>query len=238
MAQKYENVKVKILRYNPEKDKKPYWQSFQLQVESDATILDILNEIHWKIDGSLAYRRSCRSAICGSCAMKVNGENVLACETPLYKYKGKTLRIEPLPGFLILKDLVVDLEGFFEKLKRVKPYLILDKPLPDKEYIQSPQEFEEIREAAVCILCAACTSSCPSLWANDNYLGPAALLKAFRFTFDTRDDGAVERLDIINDRNGIWRCHTIFNCMEACPKHIKITEYLSRLKVKAVENSL
>jgi len=233
-----EKAYVKILRYNPEKDKKPHWQNFEIEVEHDATILDILNEIHWHHDGTLSYRRSCRSAICGSCAMKINGQNSLACETPMHKFKGNKIKIEPLPGFPIIKDLVVDMEGFFEKLKAVKPYLIVDKPLPDKEFIQKPEDFELIREASTCILCGACTSSCPSLWANENYLGPAALLKAYRFIFDTRDDGTLERIDIVNDKNGIWRCHTIFNCMEACPKNIKITEYLSRIKVKVVENSI
>jgi len=232
------NVKVKILRYNPEKDKKPFWQPFEVEIEPDATILDILNEIRWKLDGTLAFRRSCRSAICGSCAMKVNGSNILACETPLHRFKGKALKIEPLPGFRIIKDLVVDLDSFFDKMNRVRPYLLLDKPMPDKEFIQSPEEFEEIREACICILCGACTSSCPSMWSNDDYLGPAALLKAYRFIFDSRDDAADERIDIVNDKNGIWRCHTIFNCIEACPKHIKITEYLSKLKVKAVETSI
>ncbi|MCK5058240.1 MAG: succinate dehydrogenase iron-sulfur subunit [Candidatus Aminicenantes bacterium] len=232
------NVKVKILRYNPEKDKKPFWQPYEVKIEPDATILDILNEIRWKLDGTLAFRRSCRSAICGSCAMKVNGRNILACETPMHRFKGRGLKIEPLPGFRIIKDLVVDLDSFFEKMNRVRPYLLLDKPIPDKEFIQSPEEFEEIREVCICILCGACTSSCPSVWSNEEYLGPAALLKAYRFIFDSRDDAADERIDIVNDKNGIWRCHTIFNCMEACPKHIKITEYLSRLKVKAVENSI
>jgi succinate dehydrogenase / fumarate reductase iron-sulfur subunit len=231
-------INVKILRYNPEKDGKPHWQRYEVEIASDSTILDILNEIHWRLDGTLAYRRSCRSAICGSCAMKVNGSNILACETPLHRFKGKPLKIEPLPGFRIIKDLVVDLDSFFEKMNRVRPYLLLDKPIPDKEFVQSPEEFEEIREACICILCGSCTSSCPSLWANDDYLGPAALLKAYRFIFDSRDDAGDERIDIINDKNGIWRCHTIFNCMEACPKHIKITEYLSKLKVKAVENSI
>jgi succinate dehydrogenase / fumarate reductase iron-sulfur subunit len=231
-------VKVKVLRYNPVTDKKPHWQNYDVDVEEDVTILDVLNEIHWNIDGTLAYRRSCRSAICGSCAMKVNGRNVLACETPLHAFKGNKLKIEPLPGFKILKDLVVDLDDFFAKLERIKPYLILNKPVPDKEFRQSPQDFEQIRDAVNCILCAACTSSCPSLWGNNDYLGPAALLKAYRFIFDTRDDGTDERLDIIDDRDGIWRCHVIFNCMEACPKDIKITEYLSRLKVKAAENSI
>lgn len=231
-------IKVKVLRYEPEKDKKPYWKNYDLEVDPDYTILDILNDIHWNIDGTLAYRRSCRSAICGSCAMKVNGQNVLACETPMHQFKGNKLKIEPLPGFKIVKDLVVDMDAFFEKLNRIKPYLILDKPIPDKEFLQSPREFEEIVDAINCILCGACTSSCPSLWGNDDYLGPAAMLKAYRYIFDSRDDGADERLDIINDRNGIWRCHTIFNCMEACPKNIKITEYLSKLKVKATENSI
>ncbi len=116
--------------------------------------------------------------------------------------------------------------------------MILKKPIPDKEFIQTPEQFEKIRETVLCILCGACTSSCPSLWGNENYLGPAALLKAYRFIFDSRDDGVMERIDIINDKNGIWRCHTIFNCMESCPKNINITEFISKLKVKAVENSL
>lgn len=231
------NVNVKILKYDPENDKKPYWKAYNVDVDEELTILDLLNEIHWQHDGTLSYRRSCRSAICGSCAMKVNGQNVLACETPMHRFKG-TLKIEPLPGFKIIKDLVVDMDEFFDKLERVKPYLMLKKPIPDKEFIQTPEEFEAIRDSANCILCGACTSSCPSLWANEDYLGPAALLKAYRFIFDTRDDGEDERIDIVNDRNGIWRCHVIFNCMEACPKHIKITEYLSRLKVKATENSI
>jgi len=228
---------IKILRYDPAVDSKPHWEEYEMELDPEATILDVLNEIHWNIDGKLAYRRSCRSAICGSCAMKVNGQNVLACETPIHRFKGK-IKIEPLPGFTIIKDLVVDMESFFEKMNKVKPYLILDRPVPDKEFKQMPEEFEQIREAATCILCGACTSSCPSLWANENYMGPAALLKAYRYIFDTRDDAANERIDIVNDKNGIWRCHTIFNCMEACPKSIKITEYLSRLKVKVTENSI
>lgn len=232
-----EKREIKILRYDPAADKKPHWVDYTGEYDPESTILDVLNEIHWKLDGSLAYRRSCRSAICGSCAMKVNGRNVLACETPIHNFRGK-IRIEPLPGFAIIKDLVVDMDAFFEKLKKIKPYIVIDKPLPDKEFRQSPAEFEYIGDSVTCILCGACTSSCPSLWGNEDYLGPAALLKAYRFIFDTRDDAANERIDIVNDKNGIWRCHTIFNCMEACPKDIKITEYLSRLKVKVAENSI
>ncbi len=232
-----EKVNVKVLRYNPDTDDKHYWKDYEFEMDSSLTILDLVNEIHWKHDGTLAYRRSCRSSICGSCAMKVNGRNILACETPMHMF-GTKFKIEPLPGFKIIKDLVVDLDDFFAKMERIKPYLILNKQTPDKEFHQTPEEFEEIREAANCILCAACTSSCPSTWSNEDYLGPAAMLKAYRYVFDSRDDGADERLDIMNDRNGIWRCHTIFNCIEACPKHIKITEYLSRLKVKMTENSI
>jgi len=231
------NITAKIQRYNPEQDKRPRWQDFRLEVDDESTILDILNEIHWKIDGTLAYRRSCRSSICGSCAMNVNGCNVLACETPLHRF-GNKLKIKPLPGFAVLKDLVVDLEPFFAKLRRIKPYLIVKRPIPDKEFLQSTEQFEEIGESTLCILCAACSSACPSSWPNEDYIGPAALLKAYRYIFDSRDDGSDDRLDIINDKNGVWRCHTIFNCMEACPKKIKITEYLSRLKVKILENSL
>jgi len=231
------DITVKILRYQPEKDEKPRWQEFAVSVDDESTVLAVLNEIHWKHAGTLAYRRSCRSSICGSCAMKVNGRNVLACETPIHRF-GDRIRIEPLSGFRILKDLVVDLEPFFAKLKRIKPYLIVDKPLPDKEFKQTPAELEQIGESTLCILCAACSAACPSSWPNSEYLGPAALLKAYRFIFDSRDDGADQRLEIVNDKNGVWRCHTIFNCMEACPKKIKITEYLSRLKLKVVENSL
>ena len=230
-------VKVRIQRYLPEKSAEPFWQEYKLQVDEEATVLDVLNEIHWHMDGSLAYRRSCRSSICGSCAVKVNGRNILACETPIHRL-GRKLKIEPLPGFAIIKDLVVDFDEFFAKLKRIKPWLITDQPLPDKEYLQSQEEVKQISEAATCILCGACTSSCPSLWPNPEYLGPAALLKAYRFVFDSRDSGQEERLEIVNDRNGIWRCHTIFNCMEACPKKITITDCLSKLKIKVTENSL
>ncbi|HNX96952.1 MAG TPA: 2Fe-2S iron-sulfur cluster-binding protein, partial [Candidatus Aminicenantes bacterium] len=156
---------VRIQRYQPESDRKPHWQVFHPEVDEEATVLDVLGEIHWKIDGTLAYRRSCRSAICGSCAMKVNGRNVLACETPASQF-GTRLKIEPLPGFPILKDLVVDLEDFFAKLERIRPYLILKRPVPEKEFRQTPAQFDEIGESTLCILCAACTSSCPSLWPN------------------------------------------------------------------------
>ncbi len=231
-------IKTEILRYNPSVDKKPYWKEYTLEIEQGVTILDVLNEIHWHMDGTLTFRRSCRSAICGSCAMKVNGCNVLACETPLHMFIGKTIKIEPLPGFSVVRDLVVDMDSFFEKIQIVKPFLVLKKSTPAKEFVQTPEEFELIREAANCILCGACTSSCPSLWANDGYIGPAALLKAARFVYDSRDDACSERLEIVNCKNGLWRCHTIFNCVEACPKHIKITDYLSKLKVSALSGKV
>lgn len=231
-------ILIKIQRYDPQKDTKPAWKSYNIRVQKDWTILNILNHIRWNIDGTLAYRRSCGSAICGSCAMQVNGQNVLTCKTPFIQFKKNKLNIKPLPGFDIIKDLVVDMDPFFDTIHRIKPYLITDKPLPDKEFLQNPESYEAIRESILCILCGACTSACPSLWANKNFLGPASLLKAYRYIFDSRDDAASLRLEILNGKNGLWRCHTIFNCMEACPKNINITEFISRLKVFASLHSV
>lgn len=221
----------KILRYNPEVDKKIYYKTYSLDASENRSILDCLNEIKWHIDGSLTFRRSCGHGMCGSCAMNINGINRLACQT-LIKDTGYKVQIEPLKSFPIIRDLVVDLTCFFESYQQIIPYLINNSSVNDKERLQSSEEQNLIEEAASCILCASCTSSCPSFWADNNYLGPSALLKAYRFIFDSRDEAKSERLKIINSRQGIWKCHTIFNCMEACPKEINITESISRLKLK------
>ncbi len=226
----------RIFRYQPERSEKPYYDEFEIEVHEGMTVLDALNYIHWKIDGTLAYRRSCRSEICGSCAVRINGKNRLACKTQVLFLKGKVITIEPLPGLPVIKDLVVDFDPFFRNLERVKPYLIRYSPDPEEEHIQYPEQRELIAEPVLCILCGACTTSCPSFWANEEYLGPAALLKAYRFIFDSRDEGTKERLDIINDKNGLWRCHAIFNCVEACPKDINITYYIKKLQNLAVDS--
>lgn len=206
------------------------YQDFKVEVLPGWTVLDALNEIKWNQDGTLTYRRSCRHGICGSCAMKINGINGLACETQIKDLKKGTIHVDPLPGFKVLKDLAVDMDPFFELLEEIKPYLINDSAPPDKERIQSEEEFSHISSAINCILCAACTSSCPSYWTDKNYLGPAALLKAYRFLFDSRDNGGAERIGAIDNRHGLWRCHTIINCVDACPKNLAPTEAISKLK--------
>ncbi len=231
-------VQLKVFRYNPEKDKKPHFEKYEVDIEKGWTILDALNEIKWHQDGTLAYRRSCRHEICGSCAMTINGENALACSTQIEELKTSTITVAPLHSFPIIKDLVVDMDDFFNKLIATKPFLINNKPFPAREMKQSPEQRKIIDEDTNCILCACCTSSCPTYWTNKNYLGPAALVKAHRFIFDSRDDGVAERLKIIDDRNGAWQCHTIFNCVEVCPKSINVTQAIAEVKKAAVKSKI
>lgn len=232
--------KFKILRYNPEKDKLPYFQNFTVEGNETMTILDCLHKIKWEQDGTLSFRRSCAHGICGSDGVKVNGRNMLACSILMQKLNWKkTITIEPLPAAPIIKDLIVDMTDFYNKQETVKPYLINSTPVAgDTERLQSNEDAEMLFESAKCIMCGCCTTSCPSTWTNENYLGPAAMLKAYRFIFDTRDEAADERLDIIDTPDGIWRCHTIFNCIEACPKEINITWHLSQLKKRLSQREL
>jgi succinate dehydrogenase / fumarate reductase iron-sulfur subunit len=230
-------VTFRVLRYNPEKDNEPHFQDFTIEASENMTVLDCLHKIKWDLDGTLSFRRSCAHGVCGSDGMRINGRNRLACSILLkdLNFK-KTITIEPLPAMPIVKDLILDMSDFYGKYEAVKPYLITKTPPPaDGERRQSNEDAEKLFESAKCILCACCTTSCPSTWTNDNYIGPAALLKAYRFVFDTRDEAADERLDIIDTPDGLWRCHTIFNCIEACPKEINITWHISQLK-KAVSN--
>ncbi len=229
-------VRIKIQRYDPEKNKE-YFQEYTLEKEPFASILDCLNDIKWHQDETLAFRRSCGHAMCGSCAMNINNKNELACHT-LLKDVGDYVVLKPLPSFPVIKDLVVDLDKFYQKFAKIKPYFINNEPVSDKERLQSPEEQLVIDESTQCIMCASCTSSCPSFWADDEYLGPAALLKAYRFIFDSRDRASEERLRIINDKHGVFRCHTIFNCNEACPKDINITACISKLKVALTTTKL
>jgi len=220
----------KILRFDPAKHAKPVYAEFKLACDPMERILTALNRIKWEQDGSLSYRRSCGHAICGSCGMTIQGASRLACRTLVKDIAGDVITVEPLKGFAVLKDLVVDMEHFYRNMRAVTPWFVNDSPKPPKERLQSAKQQEEIDDAAKCILCGCCTSSCPSYWKNESYLGPAALLKAWRFVADTRDEAADKRLDAVNGTNGVWRCHTIFNCMEACPKEIDIPAALSKLK--------
>lgn len=225
-------VTLSILRFDPEKDEKPYRKDYTIDVEPTFRILDCLDKVKWDIDGSLTYRRSCSHGICGSDAMKINGKNMLACQVLVQDFKKKYITIDPLPAMPIIKDLVVDMDDFFAKYDVIKPYLITKSQPPVKERYQSQEDRALIDEAVNCILCGACSASCPSLWTNDAYLAPAALLKAYRFIFDSRDEDDGERMNIIDSPDGLWRCHTIFNCVEVCPKEINITWHLSQLKKK------
>jgi succinate dehydrogenase / fumarate reductase iron-sulfur subunit len=222
-------IHYRIKRFDPAADKKPYFKDYDVELEPTDRVLDGLNKIKWEQDGTLTYRRSCAHGVCGSDAMRVNGRNRLAC-TLLVKDAGSKLTIEPLLGMTVIKDLVVDMDNFFRKYKEVKPYLINHDAPPAAERLQSPEQRAVFDDSTKCILCAACTTSCPPYWANKEFVGPAAIVNAHRFIFDSRDQGAAERLDILNQREGVWRCRTIFNCTEACPRHIKITQAIEDVK--------
>ncbi len=222
-------VHVKIQRFNPEVDKAPYWSEHDLEAEPTDRVLDVINQVKWFQDGSLAYRRSCAHGICGSDAMRINGRNRLACKV-LVKDAGSKITVQPLMGLPIIKDLVVDMEGFFAKYRSIKPYLITNEPEPERERLQSPEDRERFDDTTKCILCAACTTSCPSFWARGEYVGPAAIVQAHRFIFDTRDQAAQERLQVLSEPDGIWRCRTIYNCTEACPRGIQVTKAIAEVK--------
>ncbi|MGB9521353.1 MAG: succinate dehydrogenase iron-sulfur subunit, partial [Anaerolineales bacterium] len=221
---------VKILRYNPEKDKRPRYHTYHVEAEPTDRVLDVLEKIKGYQDGSLTFRRSCAHGICGSDAMRINGMNRLACKTLVKDLKSNKIVIEPLLGLPLIKDLIVDMKPFFEHYQSVKPYLINDEPPPLTERLQSPEERERFDDTTKCILCAACTTSCPSFWSNGQYVGPAAIVNAHRFIFDSRDRAAGERLRILSDQFGVYRCHTIFNCTLACPREIQITKAIGEVK--------
>ena len=227
-------VTIKVLRFNSESDAEPTYRSYQVQVEPTDRVLDALNMIKWYQDGSLTYRRSCAHGVCGSDAMRINGVNRLACKV-LMRDVGQRVTVEPLMGFRVIKDLVVDMEPFFAQYRSVFPYLINDDRPPQRERLQSVEDREIFDDTTKCILCAACTTSCPSFWANEEFVGPAAIVNAHRFIFDSRDEGAARRLERLNGREGVWRCRTIFNCTEACPRGINITQAILEVSGAIVE---
>jgi succinate dehydrogenase / fumarate reductase iron-sulfur subunit len=221
-------VTLRIQRFNPETDTKPYYREYTVEVEPTDRVLDALNYVKWYQDGSLTFRRSCAHGVCGSDAMRINGRNRLACKV-LIKDLGPKITIEPLLGFRIIRDLVVDMEPFFAQYRTVMPYLINEEPPPVRERLQSPEERALYDDTTKCILCACCTSACPIFWTNE-WLGPAAIVNAHRFLFDSRDRANEERLAILNQRFGVWRCRTIFNCTEACPRGIQVTNAIEQVK--------
>jgi succinate dehydrogenase / fumarate reductase iron-sulfur subunit len=228
-------VELRILRYDPERDRRPHEESYHVDAGPMDRVLDLLHQVKYEQDGTLTFRRSCGHGICGSDAMLINGRNRLACKIRVDQLGGKRISVAPLPGLPVMKDLVVDMEAFFAKFRSVQPFLINEGVAPVRERRQSAHDRERFDDTTKCILCAACTSSCPSFWAQPAYVGPAAIVNAHRFIFDTRDDAAEERLEILADKDGVWRCRTIFNCTDACPRGIHITQAILEVSRAIVE---
>jgi succinate dehydrogenase / fumarate reductase iron-sulfur subunit len=232
-------VHLKIKRFDPDKDKKPYWGEYDVDAEETDRVLDALQTVKWTIDGTLNFRRSCAHGICGSDAMRINGRNVLACKLLVRDaVQNGGFTIEPILGLRVLKDLIVDMEPFFAQYRAVMPYLVNDEDPGPRERLQSTEDRARYDDTTKCILCAACTTSCPSFWARGDYVGPAAIVQAHRFIFDSRDQAAEDRLQILGDANGVWRCRTIFNCTEACPRGIQVTRAIGEVKKALVTGKL
>jgi len=232
-------VTLKIFRYHPERDKKFHYESYSLEADETDRILDLLEKVKGQQDGTLSFRRSCAHGVCGSDAMRINGRNMLACKT-LVRDVGDKITVEPLLGLKVIKDLIVDMEPFFDNYKKVLPYFVNNSPLPadGKERYQSIEARARFDETTKCILCAACTTSCPSYWANGEYFGPAAIVTAHRFIFDSRDEAAAERMHIMGETDGTARCHTVFNCTMACPREIQITKAIGEVKMAMVTGKI
>ncbi len=228
-------VTLKIFRYNPEVDKTFHYETYSLEADETDRVLDLLEKVKGYNDGTLSFRRSCAHGICGSDALRINGRNMLACKA-LVRDVGDRITVEPILGLKVVKDLIVDMEPFFDNYKKVLPWFINDSPLPadGKERLQSPEQRARFDDTTKCILCACCTTSCPSFWASDDYLGPAALVTAHRFIFDSRDEAAAERMEIVSATSGVARCHTAFNCTLACPREIQITKAIGELKMATI----
>src|SRR6476660_9751147 len=232
-------MRFSIYRYDPDKDSAPRMQDYDVALEpTDRMLLDALTRIK-SVDDSVSYRRSCREGICGSDAMNINGKNGLACITKLADLK-EPVRLRPLPGLPVIRDLIVDMTQFFKQYHSVKPYLVNNDPPPrDKERLQSPAEREELDGLYECILCACCSTSCPSFWWNpDKFVGPAGLLQAYRFIADSRDEATAERLDNLEDPYRLFRCHTIMNCVDVCPKGLNPNKAIGKIKELMVRRAV
>ncbi|MBQ0828551.1 succinate dehydrogenase iron-sulfur subunit [Streptomyces tagetis] len=228
----YITVTFRLRRFNPEVSDQATWEDFQFEIDPKERVLDALHKIKWDLDGTLTFRRSCAHGICGSDAMRINGKNRLACKTLIKDISPeKPITVEPIKGMTVLKDLVVDMEPFFQAYRDVMPFLITKETNePTRERLQSAEDRERFDDTTKCILCAACTSSCPVFWNDGQYFGPAAIVNAHRFIFDSRDEAGEQRLEILNDRDGVWRCRTTFNCTDACPRGIEVTKAIAEVK--------
>ncbi len=229
-------VDLRILRFDPQRDPAPHWERYTVEADPMDRVLTLLHAVKEEQDGSLTFRRSCGHGVCGSDAMLINNRNRLACKIRVDQL-GTKITVAPLTGLPVVKDLVVDMEGFFAKYRSVLPFFVNDSPPPPRERIQSPAARARYDDTTKCILCAACTTACPSFWARPSYVGPAAIVNAHRFVFDDRDEAGEERLELLADGDGVWRCRTVFNCVDACPRGINITRAILEVSRAAVERS-
>ena len=231
-------MRFSIYRYDPDADEKPRMQQYDIVLEpTDVMLLDALVRIKVQ-DDSVAFRRSCREGVCGSDAMNINGKNGLACITRVADLR-EPVELRPLPGMPVIRDLIVDMSQFFKQYHSVKPYDINDEPPPEKERLQSPEDREELNGLYECILCACCSTACPSFWWNpDKFVGPAGLLQAYRFIADTRDQAVNERLDNLEDPYRLFRCHSIMNCVDVCPKGLNPTAAIGKIKDLLVKRTV
>ncbi len=230
-------VKLKVFRFDPQIDQEPHYQNYEVEADPFDRILDCLNRIRWEQDSTLSFRWSCGHGICGSDGMRINGICGLPCQKLVRNFKEEIL-IEPLPVFKVVKDLIVDLGPFFEKYHSIKPYLITKTPSPDQEKAQLPDQQRLFEEAIRCILCACCTASCPINQQKETeaYVGPAALVRAFRYLFDSRDESSDERITLLDHGDGAWGCQTQWKCTEVCPKEIPVTQQIGQIKKRIYES--
>ena len=230
-----DRIKLQVARYRPEQESKVTFDEYEVPCQKDWVVLDGLNHVKDRIDGSLAYRWSCRMGVCGSCGMMVNGEPKLTCATFLSDYGEGPVRIEPLRNFPVIRDLIVDIGDFMRKLVTVKPWIIRDeeKPVSEGEYRQTPQQLEDFKQYSMCITCMLCYSACPVYGLDPNFIGPAAIALAQRYNLDSRDEGAAERVAVLSEHAGIWGCTFVGECTKVCPKHVDPAGAIQRYKLTA-----
>lgn len=230
-----DTITLEVFRYDPEKDQKPWFKKYEVPFKKEWVILDALNYIKDELDGSLTYRWSCRMGVCGSCGMMINGSSVLTCATFLQDYLPGPIRIEPLDNFPVIKDLIIEMSDFIEKLKRVKPWVIREEEeaTPQGEYLQTPDELEDYKQYSMCINCMLCYAACPVYGLEPTFLGPAAIALGQRYNYDNRDQGNKEREGVLAHEDGIWQCTFVGECSAVCPKDVDPAGAIQRYKVES-----
>ena len=235
-----DNIRLQVARYRPEQQSEITFDEYEIPCPKDWVVLDGLNHVKDRLDGTLSYRWSCRMGICGSCGMTVNGEPKLTCATFLADYAPGPVRVEPLRNFPVIRDLVVDIGDFMRKLVRVKPWIVrqVEKPLSEGEYLQTPAEMEEYKQFSMCINCMLCYAACPIYGLDPKFIGPAAIALAQRYNLDNRDEGAAERMEVLSEHEGIWGCTFVGECTKVCPKHVDPAGAIQRYKLSAALESI